>query len=101
MRKLASIQRVKAVLPIPDADRLELVQVLGWKCVGGKNEFHEGDLVVYFEIDSFLPVCEEFEFLRKSSYKNNEFMGEGFRLVNVNTKMIKNGKIKMYSLSHG
>lgn len=80
MRKLASIQRVKAVLPIPDADRLELVQVLGWKCVGGKNEFHEGDLVVYFEIDSFLPVCEEFEFLRKSSYKNNEFMGEGFRL---------------------
>ncbi len=80
MRKLASIQKIKAVMPIPDADRLELVQVLGWKCVGGKNEFHEGDLVVYFEIDSFLPVCEEFEFLRKSSYKNNEYMGEGFRL---------------------
>ena len=80
MRKLASIQRVKAVNPIPDADRLELVQVLGWKCVGGKGEFNVGDLVVYFEIDSFLPVCEEFEFLRKSSYKNNDFMGEGFRL---------------------
>lgn len=80
MRKLASIQKIKGVMPIPDADRLELVQVLGWKCVGGKNEFHEGDLVVYFEIDSFLPICEEFEFLRKSSYKNNEYMGEGFRL---------------------
>ena len=80
MRKLASIQKIKAVMPIPDADRLELVQVLGWKCVGGKDEFHVGDMVVYFEIDSFLPVCDEFEFLRKSSYKNNEFMGEGFRL---------------------
>ena len=80
MRKLASIQKVKEVMPIPEADRLELVQVLGWKCVGGKDEFHVGDMVVYFEIDSFLPVCNEFEFLRKSSYKNNEFMGEGFRL---------------------
>ena len=80
MRKLASIQIINGVFPIPDADRLELVQVLGWKCVGGKGEFHEGDLVVYFEIDSFLPICEEFEFLRKSSYRKNEFMGEGFRL---------------------
>ena len=80
MRKLASIQKIKEVFPIPDADRLELVQVLGWKCVGGKGEFHVGDLVVYFEIDSFLPVCEEFEFLRKSSYRSNDFMGEGFRL---------------------
>ncbi|WP_036613398.1 RNA ligase (ATP) [Oribacterium sp. P6A1] len=80
MRKLASIQKIKEIFPIPDADRLELVQVLGWKCVGGKGEFHVGDMVVYFEIDSFLPVCEEFEFLRKSSYKSNDFMGEGFRL---------------------
>ena len=80
MRKLASIQKIKAVMPIPDADILELVQVLGWKCVGGKGEFHVGDMVVYFEIDSFLPICEEFEFLRKSSYKSNDFMGEGFRL---------------------
>ena len=76
MRKLASIQKINGVFPIPDADRLELVQVLGWKCVGGKNEFHVGDLVVYFEIDSFLPICDEFEFLRKNSYKNNEYMGE-------------------------
>ena len=58
MRKLASIQKIKAVMPIPDADRLELVQVLGWKCVGGKDEFRVGDMVVYFEIDSFLPVCD-------------------------------------------
>ena len=34
MRKAASIQRVIGVFPIPDADRLELVQILGWKCVG-------------------------------------------------------------------
>ena len=38
------------------------------------------DLAVYFEIDSFLPVRPEFEFLRASSYKQTDVMGEGFRL---------------------
>ena len=39
-----------------------------------------GDSCVYMEVDSFLPVTEQFEFLRKSSYKKNELLGEGFRL---------------------
>jgi hypothetical protein len=38
------------------------------------------DRAVYFEIDSFLPICEAFEFLRDSSYRNSEILGEGFRL---------------------
>jgi RNA ligase (TIGR02306 family) len=32
------------------------------------------------EVDSFLPVCEQFEFLRSSSFKKSEILGEGFRL---------------------
>ena len=32
------------------------------------------------EVDSFLPVCDKFEFLRGSSFKNSELLGEGFRL---------------------
>jgi RNA ligase (TIGR02306 family) len=41
-----------------------------------------GDLAVYYEIDSFLPIRPQFEFLRKSSYKR---MGssEGFRLKTI------------------
>ena len=38
------------------------------------------DLAVYFEIDSFLPIRPEFEFLRATSYKKTDIMGEGFRL---------------------
>ncbi len=38
------------------------------------------DMGVYFEIDSFLPIRPEFEFLRTSSYRNTDVMGEGFRL---------------------
>lgn len=80
MRKLASVQIVKDVLPIEGADRIELVLVLGWQCVAKKGEFSKGDKCVYFEIDSFLPIRPEFEFLRSSSYKKNDLVGEGFRL---------------------
>ena len=80
MRKLASIQRIWKIEPIEGADRIELAHVLGWQCVVNKGQFKEMDLAVYFEIDSFLPVCEPFEFLRKSSYKKSDIMGEGFLL---------------------
>ena len=82
MRKLATIRTIKSILPIEGADRIELAVVDGWKCVIKKGEFSEGDSVVYCEIDSFLPIREEFEFLRKSSFKK---MGddEGFRLRTV------------------
>lgn len=80
MRKLASIQNVWKIEPIEGADKIELAHVLGWQCVAGKGQFREGEDAVYFEIDSFLPVREEFEFLRKNSFKTNPILGEGFRL---------------------
>ena len=79
-RKLASIQRIYKIEPIEGADRIELAYVLGWQCVVNKGQFNVGDLAVYFEIDSFLPIRPDFEFLRNSSYKNTNIMGEGFRL---------------------
>ncbi len=80
MRKLASIQRVWKTEPIEGADRIELAHVLGWQCVVNRGQFRPMDTAVYFEIDSFLPVRPEFEFLRASRYKKTDVMGEGFRL---------------------
>lgn len=80
MRKLASVQYVHDVTPIIGADKIELVHILGWQCVANKGQFKTGDKAVYFEIDSFLPVRPEFEFLRSSSCKENEILGSGFRL---------------------
>ena len=80
MRKLASVQKIKNIEPIEDADRIELAHVLGWQVVVQKGQFKKGDYCVYFEIDSFLPVDPRFEFLRASSYRNSELLGEGFRL---------------------
>lgn len=80
MRKLASVQRIWKLEPIEGADRIELAHVLGWQCVVNKGQFQPMDAAVYFEIDSFLPVRPEFEFMRASSYRNTDIMGEGFRL---------------------
>jgi RNA ligase (TIGR02306 family) len=71
MRKLASIQTVKYVKPIPDADSIETVGVLGWEVVSKKGEFQPGDTCVFFEIDSLLPEVPEFEFLRKSCWNES------------------------------
>ena len=68
-RKLASIQEVIAKRPIPGADRIEVLQVLGWEVVAKKDESQVGDRVVYIEIDSKLPDRPEFEFLKPKSFK--------------------------------
>jgi RNA ligase (TIGR02306 family) len=69
MRKLASIQTVNAVEPIPNADAIEKIRVLGWWVVSKKGDHKPGDRIVYCEIDSLLPERPEFEFLRASSFK--------------------------------
>ncbi len=82
-RKLATVRKIVDIQPIEGADMIELAIVDGWKVVVAKNVNHKiGDMVIYCEIDSFLPIKEEFEFLRKSSYKK---MGdqEGFRLKTI------------------
>ena len=80
MRKLASIQTIKYVKPIPDADSIETVGILGWECVSKKGEFQTDDKCVYFEIDSLLPEIPEFEFLRKGCW-NETF--KKFRLKTI------------------
>jgi RNA ligase (TIGR02306 family) len=64
MRKLASIQSIKALEVIEGADAIEKATVLGWQLVVKKGEFQAGDLCVYCEIDSLMPDRPEFEFLK-------------------------------------
>jgi len=69
MRKLVSIQRIREISSIPNADAIEVAKVLGWSVVIKKNEFKVGDLVVYAEIDSVFPEKEEFEFLKERKFR--------------------------------
>ena len=85
MRKLASIRKIKEILPIEGADLIVLVKIDDWQCVALKTEFSVGDLCVYFEIDSFIPIIPQVEHLRAKAYKK---MGdkEGIRIKTIKLK---------------
>lgn len=55
MRKLASIRRIESISPIENADAIDVAAIGGWNVVVKKGEHQVGDLVVYFEIDSWIP----------------------------------------------
>jgi RNA ligase (TIGR02306 family) len=61
--KLATIETIKSLKSHPNADRLELVQILGWQSVVQKGIHQEGDKVVFIVIDSIVPKCSWSEFL--------------------------------------
>jgi hypothetical protein len=68
-RALAYTTRVGEISKIEGADNIEFISVLGWKVIAKIGEFHEGDLCVYFEIDSKLPEKEWSEFMRAKHFK--------------------------------
>jgi len=68
MRKLATIRKVSNIRPIEGKDLIEQVNIDGWNVIVKKDEFKDGDLCVYIEIDSKLPAKPEFEFLAKKDY---------------------------------
>jgi hypothetical protein len=68
-RALAYTVRCGKIEKIDGADNIELMSVLGWKVITKIGEFHEGDLCVYFEIDSKLPEKEWSEFMASKKYK--------------------------------
>ncbi len=80
VRKLASVQKIQKFEPIPGADEIHLAQILGWQVITRKGWANPGDLVAWFEIDSFLPMRPEYEFLRSKGFKSTKNLGDGYRL---------------------
>lgn len=70
MRKLVTLRTISEIKPIENADNIEEVVVDGWSMVCQKGIHTEGDNVLYFEIDSFLP---------ESDYRYESFMKFGVR----------------------
>lgn len=84
MRKLATIRRIDAIRPIEGADAIECAVVGGWTVVVKKGEYEVGDLVVYCEIDSWIPN-ELAPFLSKGQEPReyNGVKGERLRTVKL------------------
>lgn len=90
MRKLASIQQIEDVQPIPEADKICKVKIKGWWCVTRVGEFKVGDYGVYHEIDSLLPVIDRYSFLEKGSTLKTTIVDgvekKGYRLKTIRLK---------------
>lgn len=74
MRKLVTLRKVSKLIPIKDADVIEIAQVDGWQCVVKKGEFVEGEWGIYFEIDSMIPHRDWCDHL----FKNQKDIDRGF-----------------------
>lgn len=70
MSKVATVERILNVRPHPNADKLDLIDILGWQVVSQKGQGHApGNLVVYINIDSIVNPHEVFKFLESSNYR--------------------------------
>lgn len=68
-RELAYLVKVDNIKPIEGRDRVECAEVGGWTVMTRINQFHPGDIGIYFEVDSKVPEKEPFLFLDKKKFK--------------------------------
>lgn len=78
---IVPVTTIEALQPHPNADRLELAQVLGWQLVVPKGQYQVGARIVYFPIDTILPleISEKFgvtKYLSKQRIRCAKLRGE-------------------------
>lgn len=112
MRKLATIRKIAEIKPHMNADALELAIVDGWKVVVKKGEFKEGDMAVYFEIDSWVPdeiapflskgkVPREYEGVKGERLKTIKLRGELSQGLLLPTTVLGLGTLLKIKIENG
>lgn len=71
MRNLCTVVTISKVEAIPDKDRIQFISMKenAYQIIGA-SFYKVGDLAIYVEVDTLLPVKPEFEFLRERCYKS-------------------------------
>lgn len=69
MSKVATVEVIKNIRKHPNADSLEMANVLGWQIVCKAGAYKEGGKVIYINIDSVLEERPEYEFLRSKNFR--------------------------------
>ncbi|KAH6714578.1 RNA ligase, DRB0094 family [Leptodontidium sp. MPI-SDFR-AT-0119] len=82
-RNLVSCRWVNSKSPFPHDNSIECVQIGGWLCRSPRDQFSVGELVVFFEIDSFLPSTDP-----RYSFLSDEFI-EWDGLIGFRVKTIE------------
>lgn len=58
-----NVVRIEEILPHTNADTLGIVQIGGYQCVVKKDQYKVGDLAIYIQPDTLVPVIPQFAFL--------------------------------------
>lgn len=83
MRHLATIRKISATIPIVGADKICTYVIDGWRVVDSIGKYKVNDLVVYCEVDSFIPPTVA-PFLTKPEHFPKEYNGvQGERLKTI------------------
>ena len=97
---MATVVKILELIPIPNADNIELAKVLGWQVIVKKGEFSVGDLAIYFCIGSVLSADDvNFAFLQGKPIKTKKIrntLSQGlllplFMTVSYNLKDLREG----------
>ncbi|GAA4022317.1 RNA ligase (ATP) [Allokutzneria multivorans] len=87
VRRLVSAEVIAEIGPIEGADAIERARVRGWDVVVKKGEMAVGEEVVYFEIDSALPLSDDrFAFLEPRGAKT---LGDGSKVHVLKTAKLR------------
>jgi len=83
-RKLATIRKINEIKLIPDADKICAYRVDGWWVVDSIGKYNVNDLVIYCEVDSWIPHAVA-PFLSKGQEPReyNGVKGERLRTVKL------------------
>jgi RNA ligase (TIGR02306 family) len=100
-RMLAWIAKIDEVAPIPNANAIEAYRVDGWWVVDKKDAYEVNDLVVYLEIDSWVPT-ELAPFLTKGKEPRefNGVKGERLRTVKLRGQVSQGLLLPLTVLPH-
>ena len=88
-RRFATVRKISEIRAIPNAERVELACVDGWRAVIPKNTYKDGEYVLFIETDAALINVDDprFDFLRKSclkQWKNSQVLfGECLRVRTI------------------
>ncbi len=69
-------ERVNSVESHPNADKLDIIQVLGYKVVAGRGQFKVGDSAIYFPPDILIPETVADELGVKKYLKHAVYPGD-------------------------
>ena len=83
-RKLVSIRKINNIFPIPRADRIEVAVVDGWEVVVSKGTYKIDDMILYYEIDSFIPADDKrYKLMNEKPQDYNGISGNRLKTIKL------------------